>query len=81
MGVTEQIALQVADLGLENRDTVYAPDADAAGRERRTSPAAQAAIANAARSHRNQALASGDARAVGWNSEHLQSLHALRSHE
>jgi hypothetical protein len=31
--VTEQIAMQMADLGLTTRDKVYAPDAEASGRD------------------------------------------------
>jgi hypothetical protein len=80
MGVTEMMALQMADLGLATRDEVYAPDADASGKDLFTSPAAQAAVAAAATKHRNKALASGDSSAVKWNSEHIPSLHALTSH-
>ena len=80
MTIHDQMAIQMADLGVDTRDTVYAPDADAAGNERFTTPAAQAAVANAERKHRSQAMASGDARTQGWNSEHLPSLHALKSH-
>jgi hypothetical protein len=76
----EKIAVQMADLGLDTRDCVYAPDADASGRDLHTTPADQAAIASAAVQHRNRALASGDTSAIKWNSEHLPSLHTLKSH-
>jgi hypothetical protein len=74
------MAVQMADLGLQTRNEVYAPDADASGRDLFTSPAAQAAVAAAATQHRSQALASGDSSAVKWNSEHIPSLYALTSH-
>jgi len=61
------MAIQMADLDVDTRDTVYAPDADAAGNERFTTPAAQAAVANAAKVHRSQAMASGDARTQDLN--------------
>ena len=34
--VTEQMAVQMAGLGLDSRDKVYAPDADASDRESET---------------------------------------------
>lgn len=34
--VTEQMAVQIAGLGLDSRDKVYAPDADASDRESET---------------------------------------------
>lgn len=78
MAIEDQMAVQMADLGLVTRDTVYAPDADASGRPQHTTPAAQAAIAQAAINHRNRALASGDASTSRWNSKHPPSLHALK---
>jgi hypothetical protein len=80
MAITDQIAIQMADLGIITRDTVYAPDADASGRDLHTTAAAQAAVASAAMQHRSQALNSGDTSARNWNSEQLPSLHALKSH-
>lgn len=80
MAIADQVAIQLADLGLATRDEVYAPDADKNGIERHTSQAAQAAVASAAMQHRTQALNSGDSRAQKWNSEHFPSLHALQSH-
>jgi hypothetical protein len=80
MAITDQIQIQFADLGLETRDQVYAPDADASGRDLNTTQAAQTAVASAAMQHRNTALNSGDTRAIDWNSEHLPSLHALKLH-
>jgi hypothetical protein len=80
MAITDQIQIQFADLGLETRDQVYAPDADAPGRDLNTTQAAQTAVASAAMQHRNTALNSGDTRAIDWNSEHLPSLHALKLH-
>jgi len=80
MGVAEQMMLQLADLGRNTRDTVYAPDADASGAMRHTSEARQAAVANAARAHRQEAMSSGDASTRKWNSEQLPSLQAMKSH-
>jgi hypothetical protein len=80
MAIIDQMAIQLADLGVVTRDTVYAPDADSHGRDLFTTPAAQAAVAQAARRHRSEALASGDSNTSRWNSEHLPSLHALISH-
>jgi hypothetical protein len=79
MAITDQIAIQMADLGLATRDEVYAPDADKNGIERNTPQATQTAIAQAAVLHRNQALLSGDSRAKKWNSEHFpHSMHCNR---
>ena len=67
-------ARMVADLGIDNRNEVYAPNADAKGNIAPINPAEEQAKRDGALQHRAAARSTGSAQIAGWYSKSSPSL-------